>query len=74
MAEAMTKSEGGSAMWVPVVSAVISGAVSGVVGYWLGSREKPCACKAKLNGNGTEGSGGGDIGNGGGIGGKGVAP
>ena len=69
MAEAMEKSVGtGGSMWVPVVTAVLSGTVSGFVGYWLGKRDKPCACKLNGNGNGVPGGSNGDgikIGNGG---------
>ena len=60
MAEAMEKSVGtGASMWVPVVTAVLSGTVSGFVGYWLGKRDKPCACKTNGNG-GLPGSGSGN--------------
>ena len=60
MAEAMEKSVGtGGSMWVPVVTAVLSGTVSGFVGYWLGKRDKPCACKLNGNGNGVPGNGNG---------------
>ena len=64
MAEAMEKSEGtGGSVWVPVVTAMLSGTVSGFVGYWLGKRDKPCACKLNGNGNGG-GVPGGSNGNG----------
>ena len=54
MADAMEKSEGaGGSMWVPVVTAVLSGTVSGFMGYWLGKRDKPCGCKLNGNGNGN---------------------
>ena len=64
MAEAMEKSVGtGGSMWVPVVTAVLSGTVSGFVGYWLGKRDKPCACKSNggggSNGNGVKSGNGG---------------
>ena len=60
MAEAMEKSVGtGGSMWGPVVTAVLSGTVSGFVGYWLGKRDKPCACKTNGNG-GLPGSGSGN--------------
>ena len=60
MAEAMEKSEGtGGSVWVPVMTAVLSGTVSGFVGYWLGKRDKPCACKTNGNG-GLPGSGSGN--------------
>ena len=59
MAEAMEKSEGtGGSVWVPVVTAMLSGTVSGFVGYWLGKRDKPCACKT--NGAGVPGGGNGN--------------
>ena len=66
MAEAMEKSEGtGGSVWVPVVTAMLSGTVSGFVGYWLGKRDKPCACKTNGgapgggNGNGVKSGNGG---------------
>ena len=50
----MAKAESGT-VWMPVVlGSVISGVVSGAVGYFLGKRDKPCACKTKpANGNGN---------------------
>ena len=56
----MAKAESGT-VWMPVVlGSVISGVVSGAVGYFLGKRDKPCACKTKTaNGNGN-GNGNGE--------------
>ena len=53
--ELIAKPTPAGAIWLPaVVSALLSGAVSATVGYWLGSRPKSCGCKAKspINGGG----------------------
>jgi hypothetical protein len=70
MATEMAKAETGT-VWMPVVlGSLISGVASGVVGYFLGKRDKPCACKTG-GGNGNGGNGNGGNGNGGnGNGGK----
>ena len=56
-------------MWWTVAGVVLSSAASLGIGYRLGTRERPCACKAKLPGSGSEAIGGGG-GNGNGNGGK----
>jgi hypothetical protein len=46
--ELIANPSSGGTVWLPaVVSALLSGAVSATVGYWLGSRPKSCSCKAK---------------------------
>ena len=60
MATEMAKAESGT-VWMPVVlGSVISGVASGLVGYFLGKRDKPCACKTGggNGGNGGNGNGG----------------
>lgn len=48
--EIVAKTESGFA-WMPVVvGSMISGAASGLVGYLLGARNKPCACKTRPGG------------------------
>lgn len=47
-------------IWWTIIGLVATGATGAGIGYWAGTRNKPCACKAKLgesappNGNGKK--------------------
>ena len=61
MANETTSSSSNTGPWVMVLGIVDSAGLGGALGYWLGGRERPCACKAKNghgNGNGKPGNGG----------------
>ena len=63
--ETTSHSSSNTGPWVMVLGIVGSAGLGGALGYWLGGRERPCACKAK-HGNGNGNGNGKANGNGGG--------